>query len=163
MRGCLPSESSLSFDVSVHPLKLNHASDFMPKLPQTHRLRRRQMFYCGTSRKTQYSPRHVLFKDNGLITGIIIGSCVVLYLGSLLLNPAHVMRLQGGLFNIGSPHQDALYLLGMTGGSAWHKGHIWTLLSASFLHGSLLHILFNLSWFNTLAKMSNALLGPARI
>ncbi|MEC7987399.1 MAG: rhomboid family intramembrane serine protease [Myxococcota bacterium] len=123
----------------------------------------KKCYHCGTPRSAQYSPQYVLFKDNGLVTSIIIGSCVVLYLGSLLLNPAHVMRMQGGIFNIGSPHSDALYLLGMTGGSAWYKGHIWTLLSASFLHGSLLHILFNMSWFNTLAKMSNALLGPARM
>ena len=120
-------------------------------------------FHCGTSRKAQYSPQNVLFKDSNLVTYIIIGSCAILYLGSLLLNPAHVMRMQGGIFNIGAPHSDALYHLGMTGGLAWYKGHYWTLLSASFLHGSLLHILFNLSWFNTLAKLSNSLLGPARM
>ena len=40
--------------------------------------------------------------------------------------------------------------------------HWWTVLTASFLHGSILHIYFNLSWLRQLGVLTVGLLGPAR-
>jgi rhomboid protease GluP len=39
----------------------------------------------------------------------------------------------------------------------------WTVLSASYLHGSLLHILFNLMWIRQLASAVGELYGPGRM
>ena len=64
--------------------------------------------------------------------------------------------------NIGSPNSKGLYLFGMTGSVAWRCGHVWTLLTANFLHGSFLHLLFNMMWMRSLGEMATALLGPAR-
>jgi rhomboid protease GluP len=57
----------------------------------------------------------------------------------------------------------SLYLLGMTGGYAWTQGYFWTLLSASFLHGGLLHIFFNISWLSTLGTIFGRFFGMNRL
>ena len=105
----------------------------------------------------------VVPKSDGsfLMPGILI-ACVVLYVASVLLNIDVVLHPKGSIFNFGSPDLKALYLLGMTGDYAWNRGYYWTLLSASFLHGSLLHILFNLSWLSSLSKSTVEIFGAHR-
>ena len=68
-----------------------------------------------------------------------------------------------GLLGFASPSSESLYLLGMTGSVAWLCGHWWTILTANFLHGSLLHIFFNLSWLRTLGTLCLQLFGPIRL
>ena len=46
------------------------------------------------------------------------------------------MQTGGGLFNMLSPGMRPLYALGMTGGLALMQGHWWTVLTATYLHGS---------------------------
>ena len=47
-------------------------------------------------------------------------------------------------------------------GVSWHCGHWWTLLTASFLHGSLLHIFFNLSWPSSARNHHHCSARPSR-
>jgi len=61
-----------------------------------------------------------------------------------------------------SPGNRALYQLGMTGGAAWNLGWWWTLLTANYLHGGLLHIFFNMMWVRNLAPAATEVYGPAR-
>jgi rhomboid protease GluP len=61
-----------------------------------------------------------------------------------------------------SPGSRALYLLGMTGGVAWDLGWWWTLLTAMYLHGSLLHIVFNVMWIRNLGPAVAEVFGPGR-
>jgi rhomboid protease GluP len=42
-------------------------------------------------------------------------------------------------------------------------GWWWTIFSASWLHGSLLHILFNMLWVRQLAPATERLFGPGRM
>src|SRR4029434_10073849 len=56
----------------------------------------------------------------------------------------------------------ALYQLGMTGGIAWGQHWWWTLLTAIFLHGGLLHIFFNVMWIRNLGPAVEDAYGPAR-
>ena len=67
-----------------------------------------------------------------------------------------------GLFGILSPGTRALYQLGMTGGLAWQEGWWWTLLTAIYLHGGLLHIFFNLLWVRNLGPTVTDVFGPGR-
>jgi len=90
----------------------------------------------------------------------VIAACVVLYVVTLIADPSRA--LSGGLMNMGSPHTRMLYLFGMTGGAAWEWGHWWTLLTANYLHGGFLHIVFNVIWLNRLGTMVSMFLGPAR-
>jgi len=92
---------------------------------------------------------------------LIVTSCVVLYVAALALQPGEILRLHG-FFSILSPGSRALYQLGMTGGLAWRQGWWWTLLTAIYLHGGLLHIFFNLMWIRNLGPAVTEVYGPAR-
>jgi rhomboid protease GluP len=75
---------------------------------------------------------------------LLISVNVVLYFLSLLLNPESIFT-SGGAFDFLSPSNKSLFLLGATGTIPVFQFHrFWTLISASFLHGSILHILFNM-------------------
>ncbi len=80
---------------------------------------------------------------------------------ALLLQPDAISELRG-LMSFLSPGTRALYQLGMTGGVAWRLGWWWTLLTAIYLHGSLIHLFFNLMWIRNLGPMSIEVYGPGR-
>ncbi len=99
------------------------------------------------------------------VTQGIVWVSVILYLLSLALDvPGMMANLRsGGLWGLLSPSGKALYQLGMTGGATRRLGTEYTtILSATFLHGSLLHIFFNMWWLRTLGPMVERMLGPAR-
>ena len=91
----------------------------------------------------------------------IVGVCAVLYGVALLLDP-HALFRMAGLFEILAPTNFALAALGMTGGFALGQGRWWTLLTAVFLHGSLLHLLFNMAIGRRYLINVVDLYGPAR-
>jgi rhomboid protease GluP len=69
---------------------------------------------------------------------------VVFYVLSLLLDPEGIFA-GGGGFNLLSPSNQSLFLLGASGTLPVIGAHrYWTLISASFLHGGIFHILFNM-------------------
>ncbi len=92
---------------------------------------------------------------------LIVGVTVTLYVFALLLQPEAIMEASGFL-SILSPGGRALYQLGMTGGVAWELGWWWTLLTAIYLHGGLLHIFFNVMWIRNLGPVTSDVYGPAR-
>ncbi|MCY4078185.1 MAG: rhomboid family intramembrane serine protease [Acidobacteria bacterium] len=93
---------------------------------------------------------------------LIVGTCVTLYALALLLQPEAIFQ-GGGFLSMLSPGGRALYMLGMTGGVAWQLGWWWTLLTAIYLHGSLLHIFFNVMWIRNLGPAAAEAFGPARM
>ena len=120
--------------------------------------------FCGAWRPGLFGWAPVLRSVIGsrldLIT-LIIGACVTLYALGLLLQPEAL--LQGrGLLSFLSPSGRALFQLGMTGGVAWELGWWWTLLTAIYLHGGLLHIFFNMYWIRILGPSATEVFGPAR-
>lgn len=92
---------------------------------------------------------------------LVIGACLTLYALALLLQPEAIFQ-AAGFFSILSPGGRALYQLGMTGGIAWELGWWWTLLTATYLHGGLLHIVFNVMWIRNLGPAAAEVYGPAR-
>ncbi len=101
-----------------------------------------------------------LFGANGMVP-IIIGVSIVLYVLSLLIDPSAIFRMQG-MLGILSPSGQALHNLGMTGAYAMAQGRWWTLITAIYLHGGVLHILFNMLWLRQLGHMVEHLYGTAR-
>lgn len=94
-------------------------------------------------------------------TNLVMGSCALLYLMALALDPAGIGG--GGLFRMLSPSTKASFLLGASGVlPVFYLDRWWTLLSAGWLHGSLLHIAFNLIWVRQLAPMTAEIYGPGR-
>jgi rhomboid protease GluP len=93
---------------------------------------------------------------------LVIGACSTLYLLTLLVSGNQLQVVGGGL-NFLAPSQSALFLFGMTGAlPVYGLGRWWTLLSASWLHGSLLHILFNMLWVRDLGPTIADIIGPSR-
>jgi rhomboid protease GluP len=127
--------------------------------------------FCGAWRPGLYgmTPKlQRLFGGRKLdLNSVIVGACAALYVLALALDPRAIFQMSGGggfgaLFNFLSPGQRALYQLGMTGGVAWQQGWWWTIFSAIYLHGSLLHIFFNLMWVRQLGPNVTEVYGPAR-
>jgi rhomboid protease GluP len=95
-------------------------------------------------------------------TPAVIGGCVALYAASLLLDPSGIGR--GSLFSLLAPTTRTLFVLGASGAvPVFELGRWWTVLSASWLHGGLLHILFNMLWVRQLAPETAEAYGPARM
>ena len=93
-------------------------------------------------------------------TGIVIGACAVLYVVALVLGPGPASR---GPLSILSPGTRSLFLLGASGSiPVFELGRWWTVLSAAWLHGGLLHIVFNLLWVRQLAPATAEAFGAAR-
>jgi rhomboid protease GluP len=94
-------------------------------------------------------------------TGAVIGACVVLYVVALLLGMAPAMR---GPLSLLAPSTRSLFLLGASGSiPVFELGRWWTVLSAAWLHGGLLHILFNMLWVRQLAPAVAEAYGAARM
>ena len=98
----------------------------------------------------------------GSFTGLVTVACIALYVLSLVIDPASALRPRGP-FDLFSPSGRALDWLGMTGAYAWQQGRWWTLVTAIYLHGSLLHIVFNVLWIRQLGPAVEELYGPARL
>lgn len=93
---------------------------------------------------------------------LIVGACAVLYLLSLVTHLGGVRM--SGILSMLSPSNESLFLLGASGAvPVFGYGRWWTVLSASWLHGSLLHILFNMLWVRQLAPATARLYGPGRM
>jgi rhomboid protease GluP len=102
-----------------------------------------------------------LGNDLGFVT-FVLGTCIVLYAVTLVLSRgAFQMR---GLMSLFAPDTPTLLRFGASGSiPVFVVGHWWTVLSASWLHGSVLHILFNMMWVRQLGPATAEAYGPARM
>jgi rhomboid protease GluP len=97
-----------------------------------------------------------LGNDLGFVP-LVIGGTVTLYVVSLLLSGLN-MR---GLF---APSSQILFLLGASGAlPVFEYGRWWTVLTAVWLHASVLHVFFNVMWIRQLAPAIAELYGPGRM
>jgi rhomboid protease GluP len=94
----------------------------------------------------------VFFGTDQLIRWIIYTN-VLLYGISLLLYPQS-FGLSANPFALLSPSNKGLLLLGATGTVPIDRlGRWWTIISANYLHGGILHILFNMIAFRQIAPL----------
>lgn len=97
-----------------------------------------------------------------LIQGIIVVNAVMFVL-SLLLAPGALRMSLGDPFRFLSPAVESLFLLGASGTEpVLVHGRWWTLISAAYLHGGLLHILFNMFALRHLGPFVIREFGPYR-
>lgn len=93
---------------------------------------------------------------------LVVAVSSVLYVLTLLVS-GNEIEIAGGGLSFLSPSPRALLLFGMSGAvPVFGYGAWWTLLTASWLHGNLLHILFNMYWVRRLGPDAVELIGPAR-
>ena len=89
----------------------------------------------------------------------VMGASVVMFVLSLLLSGG----IQGGGLNLLSVSSYALRALGASGaGPVFDEGHWWTVLSATWLHAGLLHILFNMMSLRNIGSDTVHIIGPGR-
>lgn len=121
-------------------------------------------FYCGRRQPGLwgFAPALGQFIGRMSVAKAITIVCGAAYLLALALDPGAAMR-PGGVFNLLSPSTTALDALGMTGRYALARGRWWTLLTAIYLHGGLLHIAFNMLWVYQLAPAVEDIYGRARL
>lgn len=109
--------------------------------------------YCGVARpgapwKRAFAEVISLRRFDPVMAIIAINAAF--YLFSLLLNPS-ALGLSANPMTFLSPSDGSLFLLGATGTLPIAYGRWWTLISAAFLHGGLLHIFFNMMALRQLA------------
>ena len=102
-----------------------------------------------------------LGQDLGFVP-LVIGGSAALYVLSLIASGSE-LGVVGGALSILSPSPRALLLFGASGQiPVFQLGMWWTVLSASWLHGNLLHIVFNMMWVRDLGPVAADVIGPAR-
>src|SRR6266545_93225 len=109
---------------------------------------------CGRARPGLFGLTALLRQSglDDLFVPIVMWGCGAMYLASLATDPSAIGA--GGLLSLLSPGIKSLLVLGASGAvPVFGYGRWWTVLSASWLHGGVLHIVFNM--------MSIRDLGPA--
>jgi rhomboid protease GluP len=105
-----------------------------------------------------------LGNDMGFVP-FVMGTCGILYALMLVVTVMSGGSIgMGGLFGLLSPSTEAALLFGMSGVvPVMGLGRWWTVLSAGWLHGSALHILFNMSVVRQMAPPTADVYGPGRM
>ena len=102
--------------------------------------------------------------DLGFVTLVVYG-CSVLYVAMLLISVMLGYNVMGAsLFGILAPASPVALAFGASGAEpVFLLGMWWTVLSAGWLHGSALHILFNMMWVRQLGPATADLYGAGRM
>jgi rhomboid protease GluP len=121
--------------------------------------------WCGTARSAAWwklvASARGTFAGDWLVKSIITVN-IAFYILSLLFS------IRGGLsgnpLGMLSPDQTSLLLLGATGTIPIERyGRAWTLLSANYLHGGIIHIIFNLMALRQIAPWVSQEYGASRM
>jgi rhomboid protease GluP len=92
----------------------------------------------------------------------LVTANIVLYLTALLIAPGAVNYSLNPMVFL-SPDTGVLFNLGASGTlPVFAEDRWWTLITANYLHGSLLHLLFNLSALRAVGKINIAIYAPSR-
>ena len=103
--------------------------------------------------------------DLGFIN-LVVWGCSALYGVMLLLTVITGGDLTGGgsLFSFLAPSGQIAFWFGASGAApVFGYGRWWSVLSAGWLHGSILHILFNMMWVRQLGPATADIYGPGRM
>src|SRR5260221_6440113 len=118
---------------------------------------------CGRARPGLFGLT-ALLRQHGLddlFVPIVMWGCGAVYLASLAMDPSAISG--QGILSMLSPGLKSLFVLGASGAApVFGYGRWWTVLSASWLHGGVLHIVFNMMGVRNLAPATAHLYGAAR-
>ena len=122
--------------------------------------------HCGLQAPGARWRRAAIFRllaDPALLVKAVIGVNIGMFVLSLFLDP----RAMGMTLNpllLMSPSESSLFVLGATGTIPINDYHRWwTVVSANYLHGGLLHIFFNIAAFRQLSAVVVREYGTSRM
>ena len=91
---------------------------------------------------------------------MVTGACIALYIAALLFD---IRNIRSAGMSLLAPSSYSLFSFGASGAiPVFQYGRWWTLLSAAWLHGGILHILFNMLWIRQLAPATAEIYGTSR-
>lgn len=104
-----------------------------------------------------------LIRGDLKFTPHIVAVCIGMYLTVLALDIANAMG-SGSVITglLMGPSSGALRALGTSGLLSLSQGNWWTLITATYLHASILHILFNMLALRSLGPLVENLFGSSR-
>ena len=118
--------------------------------------------WCGASRSNPWWRLIGLTRgasDSDRVIKAILTANIIYFALSLVMS----VRLDGSIGFL-SPGRTSLFLLGATGTFPIDRyGRVWTLLSANYLHGGILHIIFNLMALRQMAPWAASEYGASRM
>jgi membrane associated rhomboid family serine protease len=118
---------------------------------------------CGRARPGLFGLTALLRQSglDDLFVPIVMWGCGAIYLASLAMDPSAISG--GGMLSLLSPGIESLFVLGASGSvPVFHYGRWWTVLSASWLHGGVLHIVLNMMSVRNLGPAVSEFYGGAR-
>jgi len=117
---------------------------------------------CGTSRSApwwQFINWSKGMMDGDWLVKTLISANVLFFALSLILSAR-----TGDIGSLLSPGQTSLMLLGATGTyPIGHFGRFWTVVSANYLHGGIIHLIFNLMALKQIAPWVSNEYGTSRM
>jgi rhomboid protease GluP len=107
--------------------------------------------------------RFFLLPQPGELVRFLITSNIMLFATALLIAPEAVnYSMSPSVFL--SPSTNVLFKLGASGTlPVFADDRWWTLITANYLHGSLLHIIFNVSSLHSIGSITIPIYGPSRL
>jgi GlpG protein len=129
------------------------ASGLTQEFQEKAKLGKEKACEANTSRPQVVDVRTQVFgkTSSGLLTNAMIGVCILLFFLEYRLGNEISLKY--------------FYMADLTGGRYYPglneilAGEVWRLVSWSFLHGSLFHILFNMAWLYKLGRMVEEVSG----
>lgn len=119
---------------------------------------------CGTRNPSLWGFAPALRRLGG---DFAFGTFLVFVCGALMLIALAMSGTPtggGGMFSLLAPDVRVQRLLGASGAyPVFVQGRWWTVLSAGWLHGGLLHIVFNMMWVRNLSPAVSNLFGAGRM
>lgn len=120
--------------------------------------------YCGVKNPGAWYKNNIVFtllRDGDFVIKLIIGLNIFFYVLSLILSNG--ISFSPNPLNFLSPDTRALIFMGASGRLPVDTYKIWwSFVSASYLHGSILHIIFNMIAFSQLYQMTLNFYGNSR-
>ncbi len=112
--------------------------------------------FCGLKKPASRFKNNIIISwisDESQLVTTIIAVNIAMFLLSIVIDP-RFSSLNFSPFNFLSPSNQSLLVLGSTGTLPVFQLHRWwSLIAANYLHGGLLHIVFNMLAFRQLAPL----------
>lgn len=122
--------------------------------------------FCGLRRPTSKWKNNILVSgitDGDQLATTLIAVNAVMFLMAIIIDP-RLSSFNFSPFHFLSPSNQSLLILGSTGTyPLFQLHHWWSLLTANYLHGSLLHIVFNMLALRQLSPLVIREFGASRM